>query len=103
MSDAERVAVLDAHPRIGADPGTLGAASRREQGADADPAVLRELGALNDEYERRFAFRFVVHVDGRPKRAIVPVLRERLAGEREAELARGVEEYLAIARRRLGA
>jgi len=102
MSEAEMVAVLDAHPRIGADPATLSAASRSEQGAGADDArVLRELAELNDAYERRFGFRCVVFVNGRPKAKLVAVFRARLAGDREQELATGMSEFLAIARDRL--
>jgi 2-oxo-4-hydroxy-4-carboxy--5-ureidoimidazoline (OHCU) decarboxylase len=101
MTDDERVAVLDAHPRIGADPASLSALSRSEQGGGDDVATLRELATMNDEYERRFGFRFVVFVDGRSKAEIVPVLRERLGRTREDELATGIEAFLAIARDRL--
>ena len=103
MSETERIAVLDAHPRIGADRATLSALSRREQGEDADADVTKELGRLNDLYERRFGFRFVVWVNGRTKAAIATVLRERLTHDREPELAAGVEEFLAIAADRLRA
>ena len=101
MSEAERVAVLNAHPRIGAERVTLSPASRREQGTSEDPATLRELAALNDNYERRFGFRFVVWVNGRPKSALIPVLRARLAHDRDRELATGIAEFLAIAADRL--
>jgi len=101
MAEAERIAVLNAHPRIGADPATLSDASRREQGGTEDPAVLRELAALNEAYERRFGFRFVVFVDSRATSALIPVLRERLRRSRDAELATGISEFLAIARDRL--
>jgi 2-oxo-4-hydroxy-4-carboxy--5-ureidoimidazoline (OHCU) decarboxylase len=101
MTEAERIGVLNAHPPIGADPASLSALSRREQGGDRDIATLRELGSLNDEYERRFGFRFVVFVAGRSKAQIVPVMRERLRRSREEELASGIEEFLAIARDRL--
>ena len=69
LSEAEKIATLDAHPRIGAPAGQLSEHSRREQGGDADPRVLAELARLNDEYERRFGFRFVVFVDGRSREA----------------------------------
>lgn len=101
MTVGERIAVLDAHPRIGADPDTLSELSRREQGGDEEAAVLRELAELNEEYERRFGFRFVVFVAGRSKAEIVPVLRERLGRSREDELLTGTGELLAIARDRL--
>jgi 2-oxo-4-hydroxy-4-carboxy-5-ureidoimidazoline decarboxylase len=101
MNVDERIAVINAHPRIGADPTTLSADSRREQGDAEDEAVLRDLAALNDDYEKRFGFRFVIFVAGRPKAAIVPILRERIERTRDAELATAVDELMAIARDRL--
>jgi 2-oxo-4-hydroxy-4-carboxy--5-ureidoimidazoline (OHCU) decarboxylase len=101
MSEGERIAVLGAHPRIGADRATLSTRSQAEQGVVPSAAVLRELAALNDAYEGRFGFRFVVFVNGRTLSDIVPVLRERLGRSREEELRRGLEEFLAISRDRL--
>jgi 2-oxo-4-hydroxy-4-carboxy--5-ureidoimidazoline (OHCU) decarboxylase len=101
MTEAERIGVLNAHPRIGADPASLSQLSLREQGAATDVATARALASLNDEYERRFGFRFVVFVAGRSKGEIVPLIRERLGRTREDELATGIDEFLAIARDRL--
>jgi len=101
MTETEQIAVLDAHPRIGADPATLSRHSRREQGDASDAATLRELAALNDAYEKKFGFRFVVFVAGRSKRDILPVLRSRLANTRETELMVGIDEFFAIALDRL--
>ncbi len=101
MTEPERVAVLDAHPRIGADPALLSLHSRREQGEATDDATLRLLAELNEAYEKKFGFRFVVFVAGRPKEEIVPVLRARLVNTREVELKAGVEEFLAISLDRL--
>lgn len=100
MTDAERVAVLNAHPRIGATGG-LSMRSAGEQGGATDAETLRALEQLNSEYERTFGFRFVVFVHGRSRAEIVPVLRDRLGRSREQELATGIEEFLAIARDRL--
>ena len=102
MTEPERIAVLDAHPRIGAITG-LSTRSAAEQRA-ADPieaTTLATLARLNDDYERRFGFRFVVFVAGRSRAEIVPILRSRLARGRDEELATGMEEFLAIARDRL--
>ena len=95
LSDDEKKEVLDAHPAIGATP--TSERSRREQGTDDDPAVLAELATLNGEYEARFGFRFVVFVNGRPRREIVPVLRERMTRSREEELQTAVDELVQIA------
>ena len=102
MTDAQRVAVLDAHPRIGASVG-MSARSAAEQRATETTAAatLQQLDKLNTKYERRFGFRFVVFVAGRSRSEIVPVLRSRLARTRDEELATGLEEFLAIARDRM--
>ena len=101
MSEAERIAVLNAHPRIGEAPSSLSALSRKEQAGDADPGTVRELARLNDEYERKFGFRFVVFVRGRSKGEIAPILAERLRRTRDEEIATGIDEFLAISRDRL--
>ena len=95
MSEDEQKEVLDAHPAIGANAGSE--RSAREQGTDDDPAVLAELADLNSAYEERFGFRFVVFVNGRPRREIVPVLRGRLERTREEELSTAVDELVQIA------
>ena len=95
LSDDEKKEVLDAHPAIGGKP--TSERSRHEQGTDDDPAVLAELAKLNAEYESQFGFRFVVFVNGRPRREIVPVLRERMTRPREEELRTAVDELVQIA------
>ena len=100
MTEAERVAVLNAHPRIGATAG-LSARSAAEQGGTTDLETQRALELLNAEYERAFGFRFVVFMNGRSRAEIVPVLQARLRHTRHEELATGIEEFLAIARDRL--
>jgi len=95
LPDDEKKEILDAHPAIGA--AARSERSRREQGTDDDPRVLEELARLNAEYERTFGFRFVVFVNGRPRREIVPELRARLQRTREEELATGVDELVQIA------
>ena len=95
LSDDERKEVLDAHPAIGAQ--ATSARSAREQGTDDDPAVLAELAELNRAYEEKFGFRFVVFVNRRPRREIVPVLRARLGRTRAEELETGVDELVRIA------
>ena len=95
LTDDEKKAVLDAHPAIGAT--TLSARSAAEQGVDADPQTLVELAELNRAYEERFGFRFVVFVNRRPKRELVPILRERLERTREEELGTALDELIAIA------
>ena len=106
LAEEEQIELLDAHPRIGADPATVSVLSHAEQGygdevASREPWVADELAILNDAYERLFGFRFVIFVAGRPRSAIVPILETSLRGERAAELRRGLDDVVHIAADRL--
>jgi 2-oxo-4-hydroxy-4-carboxy-5-ureidoimidazoline decarboxylase len=107
LSEAEQIAVINAHPRIGERPDRVRAQSARsfeEQGYDRDqtpPHVVLRLASLNEAYEEKFGFRFVVFVNRRSKEALLPVLEARLRGSRDAERARALAEILAIAEDRL--
>jgi 2-oxo-4-hydroxy-4-carboxy--5-ureidoimidazoline (OHCU) decarboxylase len=98
LSDEEKVAALNAHPAVGER--NLSERSAAEQGRGGDPVVLTELAYLNQVYEEKFGFRFVVFVNRRPKSEILEVLRERLERTREEELETGLRELVAIARDR---
>ena len=99
LDEPEKVDALAAHPAIGQRSG-LSARSAAEQGDDSDPVVLSDLAYLNQVYEEKFGFRFVVFVNGRPKAEILEVLRGRIANSREEELETGCRELVAIARDR---
>ena len=104
LSEAEQIAVINAHPRIGERPDRVSALSFKEQGYDRDttpPEVLKRLATLNEAYEQKFGFRFVVFVNRRSKEAIVPILEARLRGSREEERRTALREILAIAEDRL--
>lgn len=96
LTEAEKHEVLDAHPAIGQRSG-LSTRSAAEQGADADPEVLAELGRLNAAYEERHGFRFVVFVNRRPKSEILDVLRARIGNPTDEELETALHELVAIA------
>jgi 2-oxo-4-hydroxy-4-carboxy--5-ureidoimidazoline (OHCU) decarboxylase len=91
LTEAEQAEALAAHPRIGE-------ASSEQRGDE--PEVLAELAQLNRAYEARFGFRFVVFVDRRSRREIVPILRGRLQRIRTQELETGLDELVAIAQDR---
>lgn len=96
--------MINAHPRIGERPDRVSALSFKEQGYDRDathPDALLRLATLNDEYEQKFGFRFVVFVNRRSKEALIPVLESRLRHTRDAERRTALHEILAIARDRL--
>jgi len=104
LSEAEQVAVINAHPRIGERPDKVSAASFKEQGYDqgmTPPELVLRLANLNDEYEQKFGFRFVIFVNRRSKEAIVPILEARLRGSRDEERSTALREIVAIAEDRL--
>ena len=88
LPEEDKAAALAAHPRIG-EP------SPEQRGED--PAVLAELAYLNQVYEKKFGFRFVVFVNRRSRAELLPILQERLARTREEELETGLEELVRIA------
>jgi hypothetical protein len=88
LPEEDKAAALAAHPRIG-EP------SPEQSGQD--PAVLAELAYLNQVYEEKFGFRFVVFVTRRSRAELLPVLQERLGRTREEELETGLEELVRIA------
>jgi 2-oxo-4-hydroxy-4-carboxy--5-ureidoimidazoline (OHCU) decarboxylase len=98
LTEQEQRQALNAHPAIGAR--TLSKRSATEQGGGGHPAILTELAYLNQVYEEKFGFRFVVFVDGRPKSEILEILQQRLERTREEELQTGLRELVAIARDR---
>jgi hypothetical protein len=91
LEDQDKVEALAAHPRIG-EP------SPEQHGGN--PAVLTELAYLNQVYDEKFGFRFVVFVAGRRREEILEVLRDRIANTREEELETGMRELVAIAQDR---
>jgi 2-oxo-4-hydroxy-4-carboxy--5-ureidoimidazoline (OHCU) decarboxylase len=98
VPEDELVEALEAHPQIGAK--NLSERSAREQGPEGDAAIETELAYLNQVYEEKFGFRFVVFVNRRPKSEISDALRSRLERTREEELETAVRELVAIARDR---
>ena len=109
MPEAEQVELIDAHPRLGAAPGSVSALSFREQGYDGDAPtgaaaaemelarIAAELERLNDGYETRFGFRYCVFVAGRPRAALLPAMAEALGADRDAELHRALDAVVDIA------
>lgn len=105
MPEAEQLELIDAHPPLGAPPGSVSALSHREQGYDRPDAaaeaerahVEAALARLNEAYERRFGFRYCVFVAGRPRAALLPAMEAALRASRDAELHRAIDAVVDIA------
>ena len=103
----EQIELIDAHPRLGASPGSVSALSFVEQGYDREgterapeTTVAAELERLNDAYEARFGFRYCVFVAGRSRAALLPEMAAALEADRAAELSRALDAVVDIARDR---
>ena len=104
LPEEEQLELIDGHPRIGARPSSVSATSFREQGYDRDPGTAElqdRLDRLNDAYEARHGFRFVVFVNGRSRAEIANVMATHLEADRDGELSRALTDVFAIARSRL--
>ena len=107
MPESEQLELIDAHPRLGAPPGSVSVLSFREQGYDREDAdaaaeaerirVAAALARLNDAYEARFGFRYCVFVAGRPRAALLPAMEAALEADRDAELHRALDAVVDIA------
>jgi hypothetical protein len=91
LDEVDKVEALAGHARIG-EP------SPEQHGGD--PAVLTELAYLNQVYEEKFGFRFVIFVAGRSRNEVLDVLRDRIGNTREEELETGMRDLVAIAQDR---
>ena len=104
LPEEEQVELIDGHPRIGARSSEISASSYREQGYDRDPGTAElqaRLDRLNDEYERRFGFRFVIFVAGRSRDVIATLMERHLDADPEDERHRALRDVFAIARDRV--
>ncbi|KAJ3343729.1 hypothetical protein HDU93_006641 [Gonapodya sp. JEL0774] len=111
----EKLDIINAHPRLGEPKTNLSAMSLKEQGyipgqSSTLPAVVpdaevnAELMRLNNIYEARFGFKFVIFVAGRPRKNIVPILQsivDNAAAMKESEMERGLQDMCDIARDRV--
>ncbi len=101
----EKVDVVNAHPRIGEAKRVLSTLSFAEQGYSKanvdDEEVNEKLRELNILYEEKHGFKFVMFVNGRPRRSIIPLMEEAISQDKETEMERGLRDMCDIARDRL--
>ena len=103
-SAKEQLALLRAHPDLGARAKMSNASVGEQAGAGLDRLTrdeYDELTRLNTEYRERFGFPFLFAVKGSGKDDILKSLRQRVAGTREEEFRTALEQVYRIARFRL--
>ena len=98
------------HPRIG---GTRSASPQSERASSwsageqsavttAAASARTELAAINDEYEAKFGFIYIVCASGRSATELLEIARRRLTNDRDTELRVAAEEQRQITNLRLG-
>ncbi|CAG8795882.1 28783_t:CDS:1 [Gigaspora margarita] len=122
LTFSQKLEVINAHPRLGENKKNLSTLSLKEQGyiqnkndtndssnspatlllTNEDEIVNSKLQSLNQQYEQKFGFRFVIFVNGRSRKEIIPILEDKLQnGNQEDELNRGLLDMMNIASDRL--
>ncbi len=101
---AERLALLKAHPDLGARARLSPASSAEQAGAGLDslsPSEFEQLQRLNAAYRIRFGFPFLLAVKGSTKHDILRALQARMEASPEDELREALRQVYRIARFRL--
>jgi 2-oxo-4-hydroxy-4-carboxy-5-ureidoimidazoline decarboxylase len=103
-SIAEQMALLRAHPDLGAHAEMSEASQREQAGAGLDALTrdeLQRLRALNLAYREKFGFPFLYAVKGSTRHDILNALERRLSSPRDAEHQEALRQVYRIARFRL--
>lgn len=102
--------LIRAHPELAgkaAIRGELTADSSREQHAagldQCSPEEYAQLRQLNDDYQRKFGFPFILAVRGHTRSSVIASMRERIARPTTEELAECLRQIERIAQLRLDA
>lgn len=104
MSPDEQLALIRAHPELGARTNMAEASVQEQAGAglgQLTEAEHEQIEALNSAYQRKFGFPFVMAIKGYQKGEILAAFEARLGNEKEVERGRSLLEINKIARLRL--
>jgi 2-oxo-4-hydroxy-4-carboxy-5-ureidoimidazoline decarboxylase len=103
-----QLALIRAHPDLAgraAIAGALTAASSAEQASagldQCTPSEFERFRELNDRYQQKFRFPFILAVKGRTRAEILAAFEQRLDNSLEAEFDEALNQIARIARLRL--
>lgn len=100
----EQLALLRAHPDLGARARMSEASVGEQQGAGLDrltPEEFHRLQQLNLAYREKFGFPFLFAVKGSTKHDILAALERRLPADRDEEFSEALQQVYRIALFRL--
>lgn len=85
LAESDWLEAFAGHPRIGESGDAV--ANREQSGmSDAPGDVSTALAAVNQEYEARFGFTYIVYASGKSGEGMLRLARERLGNSRDQEL-----------------
>lgn len=104
MSSDQKLALIQAHPDLGARVKMAEASVKEQAGVGLDRLSAEEFEqfqSLNRHYKERFGIPFIVAVKNHTKSSILESFRHRLNNSAEAETAQALAEIMQIAKFRL--
>ncbi len=106
MTQAERLALIQAHPDLGSKAKMADASVQEQAGAGLDrltPEEYDRFHTLNQAYKAKFGFPFIIVVKKHTKASILDAFDQRLHNTSEAEATQALSEIMQIAQLRLTA
>ena len=104
----ERIRLIQAHPELAGKSAIRGEltteSSREQRGAGLDqcsPEEFAEIQDLNQRYNDKFGFPFVIAVKGHDRTSILSHFRQRLDHDKDTEIDECIEQIIHIAGFRL--
>lgn len=109
LTPADWLEAFHSHPKIGERKAAASVAidaqkwSEDEQSGTRDAAAetMAELGELNDAYEKKFGYIFIVCASGKSSEEMLSILRERLPHNADEELRIAAAEQAKVTQLRL--
>ena len=104
MTEAEKLALIQAHPDLGSKAKMAEASISEQAGAGLDQLSVEEFDRfqfLNRSYREKFGFPFIVAVKNYTKTSILAAFKQRLDNSPETEMQQALAEICEIARFRL--
>ena len=104
MTDAEKLALIQAHPDLGSKAKMAEASVSEQTGVGLDRLSVEEFDRfqfLNRSYREKFDFPFIVAVKNHTKTSILEAFKQRLDNSFETEMQQALAEICEIARFRI--
>ena len=100
LEDEDWLEAFAGHPRIG-ERGDSQANREQAATASASREIIARLASVNEEYESKFGFTYIVYATGKTAEEMLRIAEERLANSRRDEIESAAGEQRSITETRL--